>query len=82
MLKQRGVEDVSHLSGGIHRYLEKYGKDGFYKGKVFVFDQRVALDAGDMLLVKKEKEDEEGPYDPAAGSLFAFLTHVFANDSY
>ena len=39
MLKQRGVEDVSHLSGGIHRYLEKYGKDGFYKGKVFVFSR-------------------------------------------
>jgi predicted sulfurtransferase len=53
MLKQRGVEDVSHLSGGIHRYLEKYGKDGFYKGKVFVFDQRVALDADSM-----KKEDE------------------------
>lgn len=59
MLKQRGVQDVSHLSGGIHRYLEKYGKDGFYKGKVFVFDQRVALDAGDMLLKKKRKEEEE-----------------------
>ena len=33
MLKQRGVEDVSHLSGGIHRYVEKYGREGFWKGK-------------------------------------------------
>eukprot|EP00984_Skeletonema_dohrnii_P025227 scaffold14341_cov74-Skeletonema_dohrnii-CCMP3373.AAC.1 len=56
MLKQRGVQDVSHLSGGIHRYLEKYGKDGFYKGKVFVFDQRVALDADSMLVVKQQEE--------------------------
>jgi hypothetical protein len=44
MLKKRGIEDVSHLSGGIHRYLEKYSSEGFYKGKCMVFDQRVALD--------------------------------------
>jgi UPF0176 protein len=25
MLKERGVEDVSQLKGGIHRYLEQYG---------------------------------------------------------
>lgn len=59
MLKQRGVTDVSHLSGGIHRYLEKYGKNGFYKGKVFVFDQRVALDADSMLLKQQEEKQEE-----------------------
>jgi predicted sulfurtransferase len=44
MLKKRGVQDVSHLSGGIHRYLEKYSDRGFYKGKCMVFDQRVALE--------------------------------------
>jgi hypothetical protein len=43
MLKKRGVEDVSQLSGGIHRYLEEFGNDGFYKGLNFVFDQRVAM---------------------------------------
>ena len=44
MLKKRGVEDVSQLSGGIHRYIEQYGSSGFFKGQNFVFDQRVALD--------------------------------------
>jgi UPF0176 protein len=43
MLKKRGVEDVNQLSGGIHRYLEKYGNEGYYKGLNFVFDQRVAM---------------------------------------
>lgn len=57
MLKQRGVEDVSHLKGGIHRYLEKYGSEGFYKGKIMVFDQRVALDP-DVL-----KKDASGSAD-------------------
>jgi len=45
MLRRRGVKDVSQLSGGIHRYLEKYGSSGFFKGKNFVFDQRVAMPA-------------------------------------
>lgn len=43
MLKKRGVEDVSQLRGGIHRYLEEFGNDGYYKGLNFVFDQRVAI---------------------------------------
>lgn len=42
MLRKRGVEDVSQLQGGIHRYLEKYGATGFFRGRNFVFDQRVA----------------------------------------
>jgi predicted sulfurtransferase len=41
MLKQRGVKNVYQLSGGIHRYLERFGDDGYFKGKNFVFDQRV-----------------------------------------
>lgn len=70
MLKQRGVEDVSHLSGGIHRYVEQYGAEGFWKGKLFVFDQRVALAAGGG-----EEHDVVGrciecqvPYDDISGS--------------
>jgi predicted sulfurtransferase len=43
MLKRRGVEDVNQLAGGIHRYLEMYGKDGFFKGLNFTFDKRIAM---------------------------------------
>ena len=39
-LRSRGVKDVNQLSGGIHRYLEKYGSDGYFKGSNFVFDSR------------------------------------------
>lgn len=42
LLKMHGVSDVSQLSGGIHRYLEAFGDTGFFQGKNFVFDQRVA----------------------------------------
>jgi hypothetical protein len=43
MLRNRGVDDVSQLSGGIHRYLEEFGGKGHYRGLNFVFDQRVAM---------------------------------------
>jgi predicted sulfurtransferase len=43
MLKRRGVSDVSQLKGGIHKYLEEYGDKGFFQGRNFVFDQRIAM---------------------------------------
>jgi UPF0176 protein len=43
MLKRKGVANVAQLSGGIHRYLERYGRDGFFKGLNFTFDKRVAV---------------------------------------
>jgi hypothetical protein len=44
MLRRRGVEDVSQLAGGIHRYLESFPSDrgGLFLGRNFVFDQRVS----------------------------------------
>ncbi|XP_075416311.1 thiosulfate sulfurtransferase/rhodanese-like domain-containing protein 2 isoform X2 [Tenrec ecaudatus] len=42
-LKAKGVcKEVLQLRGGIHKYLEEF-PDGFYKGKLFVFDERYAL---------------------------------------
>jgi predicted sulfurtransferase len=47
-LRSLGVEDVSQLSGGIHRYLEKYGSGGYFKGSNFVFDSRGVQRPGSM----------------------------------
>ncbi|CAM6039401.1 unnamed protein product [Sphagnum compactum] len=41
--KGREFEDVYQLSGGIHRYLEAFADGGFFKGKNFVFDHRMAV---------------------------------------
>lgn len=43
MLRKRGIDDVSQLSGGVHRYMERFPDDGFFQGRNFVFDQRVSL---------------------------------------
>ena len=41
-LKQSGFKDVSQLNGGIHRYIEKFGGDGWL-GSLYVFDGRVVM---------------------------------------
>jgi len=46
MLTKRGVEDVSQLEGGIHRYMDAFpdvDKGSLWRGKNFVFDNRVAV---------------------------------------
>jgi len=35
--------DIYQLEGGIVKYAEKYGNEGYYEGKCFVFDERVAV---------------------------------------
>lgn len=42
-LKLQGVGEVYHLKGGIHAYQEVYGDAGYFKGKNFVFDPRIAI---------------------------------------
>lgn len=45
MLIQHGFDpqNIYQLEGGIVKYAEKYGNDGFYEGKCFVFDDRLAV---------------------------------------
>lgn len=74
MLRKRGVEDVSQLSGGIHRYLEEYGEDGFFRGRNFVYDQRVALTPAECKGQDKPAEvighcvECRAPFDEICGS--------------
>lgn len=37
------MENVFQLEGGIVKYAEKYGNEGFYEGKCFVFDERMMV---------------------------------------
>lgn len=77
MLKQRGVADVAQLSGGIHRYLEIYGDAGHFRGKNFVFDQRVAQKPSECCLRQSTVGKDEvvgkcvecgAPFDEICGS--------------
>ena len=42
MYLQDVCKEVYQLKGGIHKYLERF-PEGFYRGKLFVFDERFAI---------------------------------------
>lgn len=42
-MKHKGFEDVYHLDGGIVKYGEAFGDDGFWEGKCYVFDKRMSV---------------------------------------
>lgn len=41
LMKKRGFKDVYQIDGGIVKYGEKYGDDGLWEGKLYVFDRRM-----------------------------------------
>jgi UPF0176 protein len=42
-MKHKGFQDVYHLDGGIVKYGQAFGDDGFWEGKCYVFDNRMAV---------------------------------------
>jgi UPF0176 protein len=41
LMKNRGFKDVYQIEGGIVKYGEKYGDDGFWEGNLYIFDGRM-----------------------------------------
>lgn len=51
-LKVKDVaKNVYHIKGGIHRYIEQY-PDGYFRGKNYVFDGRIAQKANNDILTE------------------------------
>ncbi len=47
MMKKRGFKEVYQLDGGIVNYGERYGDDGLWEGKLYVFDRRMITQFSD-----------------------------------
>lgn len=47
MMKKRGFNEVYQIDGGIVKYGEKYGDDGLWEGKLYVFDDRMVVPFSD-----------------------------------
>jgi len=58
--EQTQAKKVYQILGGIHRYVEQF-PDGFFRGKNYVFDDRVTVRINDDVLATCEKCDI--PYD-------------------
>lgn len=46
---QHVCKEVYQLKGGIHKYLEQF-PEGFYRGKLFVFDERFAISSNSDII--------------------------------
>lgn len=42
-MQEKGFNEVYHLDGGIVKYGEEFGDDGFWEGKCYVFDDRTTV---------------------------------------
>ena len=47
MMKKRGFTDVYQMDGGVVKYGEKYGDEGLWEGKLFIFDDRMQIGFSD-----------------------------------
>lgn len=47
MMKNRGFKEVYQIDGGIVKYGEAYGDDGFWEGSLYVFDERMGMKFSD-----------------------------------
>lgn len=47
MMKKRGFKDVYQIDGGIVKYGEEFGDDGFWEGSLRVFDDRMTVNFSD-----------------------------------
>lgn len=61
MMKKRGFKDVYQIDGGIVKYGEAYGDDGFWEGSLRVFDDRMTVDFSDHAKVIGQCSHCDGP---------------------
>ncbi len=65
-----GFDQVYQLSGGIHRYVEQYGAGGYFRGRNFVFDDRMSTGAAAVTPSSSTaaNADAAAPAAPAAAA--------------
>ena len=52
------ASEVYQLQGGIHNYIDEFGNSGFWKGKNFVFDNRLAIGSAESLCARGKESAE------------------------
>lgn len=87
LMKNRGFKEVYQIDGGIVKYGEKFADDGFWEGKLYIFDGRMthefstnAKDIGDCVHCQKKTSNFENCADKACNRLVLVCTNCADND--
>lgn len=71
LMKNRGFKEVYQIDGGIVKYGESYGDDGFWEGSLHVFDDRMKVDFSNRTEVVGECTHCQGPTNNYENCAFA-----------
>lgn len=71
LMKNRGFKEVYQIDGGIVKYGETYGDDGFWEGSLHVFDDRMKVDFSDHAEIVGECTHCQGPTNNYENCAFA-----------
>ncbi len=87
LMKNRGFQEVYQIDGGIVKYGEAYGDDGFWEGKLYIFDGRMthefstsAKDIGECVHCSNPTSNFENCSDAACNRLVLVCTQCANND--
>lgn len=89
MMKQRGFEEVYQIDGGIVKYGEEFGDDGFWEGSLYVFDDRMgtkftdkAKDIGECVHCASKTSNYENCANKACNDLILICQNCATDHDY
>jgi len=88
LMKNRGFEDVYQIDGGIVKYGEKYGDNGYWDGSLYVFDKRMgtkfsdkAKDIGECIHCKGKTSNFENCANKSCNKLILICQKCYSNNT-
>jgi UPF0176 protein len=89
LMKKRGFKEVYQIDGGIVKYGEKYGDEGFWEGSLYVFDGRMATkfsdkakDIGECSRCQTKTSNFENCSNKACNDLILICESCYNDSSY
>jgi UPF0176 protein len=87
-MKNRGFKDVYQIDGGIVKYGEKYGDNGYWDGSLYVFDKRMgtkfsnkAKDIGECIHCKGKTSNFENCANKSCNKLILICQKCYSNNT-
>ncbi len=88
LMKNRGFKDVYQIDGGIVKYGEKYGDNGYWDGSLYVFDKRMgtkfsnkAKDIGECIHCKGKTSNFENCANKSCNKLILICQKCYSNNT-
>lgn len=89
LMKENGFKEVYQIDGGIVKYGEKFGDEGFWEGSLYVFDGRIktrfsdkSKDIGECVHCKNKTSNYENCANKACNDLILICADCYNDTTY